>query len=361
MAGPAARVGLWAAALCLWATGASPAVVPYTATELGSLYGQATAAYGINDLGQVVGASRYGEDWRPFVWQNGAMAELPGMPHGEVRAINNHGVILGNGPGQSVIWENGTPQTLPVPSGGLWPRGFAINDQNQVAGKCWCPAEHAMVWDGSGYRDLGSLAATFPEGDVSEARGINNAGQVVGWTGVSTLEGVRHHAFLWENGVMHDLGTLGGDFSKALAINSQGHVVGESHPGTPGGNHAFIYRNGAMTDLGSPATLAGAVSWASALAINDSDQVAGYLNIEGQGSRAFVWESGTMYDLNSLALIPPGENWIFAEATAINNLGQIVVNDEWGRAFLLTPVPEPSTIVLLGGMVTVAGVRRRVT
>src|SRR5687768_9222489 len=57
-------------------------------------------------------------------------------------------------------------------------------------------------------------------GEFSEARGINPAGQVVGLrarvveeNGNTTLEDAR--AFLWERGIMTDLGTLGGDFSEA--------------------------------------------------------------------------------------------------------------------------------------------------
>jgi hypothetical protein len=36
----------------------------------------------------------------------------------------------------------------------------------------------------------------------------------------------------------------------------------------------------------------------------------------------------------------------------INNLGQIIANDEFGHAFLLTPIPEPATLSLLalGGL-----------
>ncbi len=44
--------------------------------------------------------------------------------------------------------------------------------------------------------------------------------------------GQPHHAFLWENGVMTDLGTLGGRASYALALNERGHIVGYSSTGT---------------------------------------------------------------------------------------------------------------------------------
>src|SRR5262249_28590598 len=70
--------------------------------------------------------------------------------------------------------------------------------------------------------DLGSLG----ERRFSFAFGINHHGQVVGMSalpGLSTPE----HAFLWQDGVMRDLGTLmlGGALtstSRAIAINDKG-------------------------------------------------------------------------------------------------------------------------------------------
>ncbi len=67
-----------------------------------------------------------------------------------------------------------------------------------------------------------------------------------------------------------DLGSLGG-ISSACGLNNQGQVAGFSWLSASGPAHAFLYSGGAMTDLG---TLGGTNSWA--IAVNDLGQVAGY-------------------------------------------------------------------------------------
>jgi probable HAF family extracellular repeat protein len=72
--------------------------------------------------------------------------------------------------------------------------------------------------------DLGGLSGT-------QSAQANDSGQIVGKS--------ANHAFLWENGSVKDLGTLGGEVSSANAINDRGQVVGESGTAT-GEIHAFL-------------------------------------------------------------------------------------------------------------------------
>ena len=91
--------------------------------------------------------------------------------------------------------------------------------------------------------DLGTL----PGGTYSRASGINNNGQIVGYS--QTASG-SEHAFLYSGGTMTDLGTLpGGNDSWATGINNNGQIVGYSY--TALADHAFLYSGGTMTDLGT--------------------------------------------------------------------------------------------------------------
>jgi probable HAF family extracellular repeat protein len=82
-------------------------------------------------------------------------------------------------------------------------------------------------------------------GSLGYGYGINNAGQV---TGISFTPTGTYHAFLYSNGQMLDLGTLGGPTSQAYGINDAGQVTGTADAAS-GAYHAFLYSNGQMMDL----------------------------------------------------------------------------------------------------------------
>jgi probable HAF family extracellular repeat protein len=181
--------------------------------------------------------------------------------------------------------------------------------------------------------------------------GINSSGQVVGYaTNIAELP----RAFLYSGtGPMQDLGTLGGATSFARDINHLGHVIG-----TPalsdGTSHAFLWTgSGPMQDLG----IAGIPT-----AINNSGQIVGSSSVAGS-QHAFVYlGNGPMQDLNGL--IDPASGWTLSAAIDINDRGQIVGEgispSGETHAFLLNPVPEPSSLIIFAtGGIVLAGWRRR--
>ena len=168
---------------------------------------------------------------------------------------------------------------------------------------------------------LGSLG-----GGYTIASAINNAGVVAGysWTGTKTRHqasyGTVTHAFSWQAGKIHDLGTLGGDFSAARAINDRGEIVGfsEMDVSRTAYRHrrAFLYVQGKMRNLGMlPRNV-----WSEAAGINVQGKIVGTAGTgfsDDMGvtiQQAIIWSGGKVRALDN----PP------SEANAINRYGQVV-------------------------------------
>jgi probable HAF family extracellular repeat protein len=287
------------------------------------LGGPNSAAYGVNELGQIVGAAETSttnnEDFcgfngwgfpsstqcLPFVWQLGHMFRLPtlGGANGQALAINNKGEVAGMAETtyadpnpdcavsqfKPVIWERGHIHELPTYPGDADGIPVGINDKGQVvggSGACapFNPASgfyyadyHALVWESDGsYRDLGNLGGAGGAGPVGNfAIGINNRGQVVGHSDLP--DNTTFHAFLWtrETG-MQDLGTLPGDtYSLAIRVNDQGEVVGASLDANFN-SRAVLWKNGAPVDLNTlVVSNAAKLTLQLAWSINSSGKIVG--------------------------------------------------------------------------------------
>lgn len=182
----------------------------------------------------------------------------------------------------------------------------------------------AYIGSASGLTPIGT-----PEGSHAAAAGISNQGHVVG-----DLDG---RAFLWQNGSMTDLGTLGNSY--ATSVNDAGEVAGQYSTGY--GERAFLWANGSMTNLG---TLGGGDS--TAQDINNASQVAGFAST-GSAFHGFLWTAGTMQDLGSL---DGGDSYAYA----LNDAGQVAGWSSVGvssdtHAFFWTPSSGMVDIGTLGG------------
>ena len=208
-----------------------------------------------------------------------------------------------------------------------------INDAGQVVGYSTSSdgLEKAFLYSSGGMAGLGTLSGETQ----SIARGINAAGQVVGYADNASGD---YQAFLYSNGSMTALGTLGGNYSWATGINDDGQIAGYASAAN-GAEHVFIY-NGSMVDLG---TLSGGV-FALATAINSSGQIVGASNNNLGIERAFLYSDGNMIDLGT----PAGS---YSDATDINDNGQIVgyVNGNAGDDAFLDTNGTITDLGTLGG------------
>jgi probable HAF family extracellular repeat protein len=349
------RCGTVLGVLCLTLSCVTPvsATVLYSVTDLGALAGGSSSrAAGINAAGVVVGTSFGSGGDRAFLY-DGAMHDLgvlPGGDYSDACGINGGGQVVGysgsalQNTRHAFLYSGGSMTDLGA-DGSTFSQAASINDSGAivvVVGELYGPGgAMASQYGGGTWTPLGVM----PGYTMSSATDVNNSGQIVGYC---FAPGAGQRAFRYGGGTMTDLGTLGGPDSSAYAINATGQIVGSA--ATAGGAwHAFFYSSGTLTDLG---TLGQAES--SARDINVHQQVVGDVFTSGGAQRAFLCANGTMTDLN--ALVDPVCGWNLAVATGINDSGQIVGygTNEMGQthAFLLTVVPEPSTVALIGtGMV----------
>jgi probable HAF family extracellular repeat protein len=317
-----------------------PLSTKYAVIDLGGLAGSKSAqALAVNDLGQIVGKSAN----HAFLWENGVMTDL-GTLGGHVssaNAINDLGQVVGEsetatGEVHAFIWEQGSMRDLG--SAGETSSAHGINKGGVIIGAMFAKNIRggAVVWKDGVRQYLGDLGLS---GSGSTAMAINNGGEIAGVSSGFAASGGVVRAVIWENGAIRDIGTLGGLHSSANALNTQGEVVGWAEIGdqvTAG----FFWRNGAMQQLGMLSN--GSVApgnGTQAAAINDYSQIVGSsLNSKGE-SRAVIWENTKITDLNDLIHVAKG--LVLTQATAINNQGQIVVEqqtpDQPPKSFLLVP------------------------
>lgn len=265
----------------------------------------------------------------------------PGSAFVSPAALNNADQIVGTAnpssdkpPLYAFLYSGGMFHNLGAFTAGGDSAGNAINNLGQVVGRATTNGfEHPFLYSNGALTDLGTLRGTD-----AEALGINDSGQVVGYSdaGINII-----HAFLYSQGTLRDLGTGGFTMSTATAVNASGDVVGWlANSSLAQNSHAFMYHNGLMTDLGA----------GLANAINSSGEVVGYARGPGYAQgHAFLWVNGVGTDLNTL--IDPSSGWTLLSANGINDAGQIIGYGSHagqnGFALLLTPLPEPGGLVVI--------------
>lgn len=318
-----AVIGLWLGFLSV-----PPAVAQtgYFVEDLGVLAGDTSSvAWAINANGDVVGWSMGPAGTRAFLHtKDGGMVALPGLPDKPrtvARDINDAGVIVGSANaggtdlGHAVLWSDGSVQDLGTLGTGYYSEAWGINNFGQVVGWSYTNGGGGLTGvHGFLYTGAERLVDLTPDSDTGSARDINDAGQV---TGYKTAFGGVYHAFRWQGGTFVDLGVVPGfGYSFGWAINASGQVAGNSTSSSGNSERLFRYTDEAgLQDLGGVGEHN--VAWG----INASSQVVG---TKGQSqSRAVRYtDAAGLQDLNTL--IDPSLGWVLLGAHDVNDDGLIV-------------------------------------
>jgi probable HAF family extracellular repeat protein len=184
----------------------------------------------------------------------------------------------------------------------------------------------------------------FPGGNLTEAIGVNDDGQVVG--DYLDRDG-KFHGFFWDAGLFLTIDVPFPDAitSAPTAINNVNQIVGyyfdnNRTPLFPNGHtHGFIYDNGVFVAFDFPD---GSETFAAD--INDNGQILGLYTDANFVNHSFLLEDGSFTNINV-----PFSDVFETEVSGINNKGQIVgryvqrnpddpVNPFLGHGFLATPI-----------------------
>jgi probable HAF family extracellular repeat protein len=239
------------------AVDASIALRRYEVVDLGIAPGDWwSGAVAISSRGEVV-AGNSGGAGRPVIFK--PALETIGVNRGWPVGITSTKVVAGNYQAATnesgapiwhpFRWSKGVLTELATLPGGTFAFATAMNESGTVVGfsDFGGDAARAVSWSGSTASDLGSLGGGWIT--CSMACGINRAGLVVGETCTRFFN--LHAARFRGAGMIDDLGTLGGKNSTATGINEAGDVVGYSDLPGKKGRHGFFWRDGVMLDAGA--------------------------------------------------------------------------------------------------------------
>jgi probable HAF family extracellular repeat protein len=287
--------------------------------DLGTLGGQVSVAYGINDAGSIVGSSENAQrQTRAFLWtKETGMTDIGtlGGTSAIARDINNAGQVVGrsttaNGDIHPFLWTATEGMRDLGTLGGSFGEATSVDDFGEVVGSSYIATNletHAFFWYApNGMRDLGVLGNRPGYTIRGNALGINNLGLIVGSSSSPERD---TQALYWLAGTPDkiSLGQVpGGFYSEATGVNNRNQIVGYTLGDSVSGQQGFIWRaETGLVNLPAGARVPRAIS--------DDGVIVG----SGSDFGAFYWTATT-------GLRPLPTNGTFGGVSSVNNNRQVV-------------------------------------
>ena len=317
----------------------------WTAFDIGG-FGGSTRVVGLNASGQVVGASADSAgNYLAFITgPNGVgMRHLAGLEnvYSFATDLNDAGMVVGyaadgRGGSQSFITgpDGAAPRTLQAFAGGQG-SVVVINASGQVAGSAQDAQGNFRYFltgaNGHGVTDLG--ASSYYDNVI----GITDGGRILQSRDVSGATACFLTGAGGQGGTT--IPVAAGLSCHAAALSDDGRVVANVAEPLAWGTSFITGPNGVGTTPLPAGFFAEGVNGAGVVvgdALVGTDRRHAFMTgLLGQG----------LTDLNAFVSLPANEWLTFAYD--INDAGQIIAETNLGRAFLLSPVPEPAAAVLL--------------
>jgi hypothetical protein len=302
----------------------------------------------------------------PLVWAAPAPSYVfhtivsPGDPaFTQLLGINNSGVIAGYFGDGSVVPNNGF--TLVVPTNTYTPENYPGAVQTQVIGINNTGSNDGFYVDAAGvthgFTYNGSFSTVDSPGTAfNQLLGINDGGLAVGYSSLDSTGATLQRSYSTSGGAFTYLDgflPVGTANNQAVGLNNGGLVVG-FYFDSMGVAHGYLLNGSSLTTLDYPGSTA-----TSAFGINNGGWIVGVYS-DGSGTQhGFVYNGISWYTVDDPNAVPGGTT-----INGINDLGDLVgfytnANDQV-VGFLATPVPEPSSLALLGaGLLTGLSLLRR--
>jgi probable HAF family extracellular repeat protein len=258
-----------------------------------------------------------------------------------VHSINNAGDVVGlSASGQGFLFSGGIFFSLDVP-GPYVTNALGINNAGQVVGESFdalANLTHGFLYSGGTYSSI-DYPSIHQEDTI--AWDINDSGTIVGDYGLS-----QRHGFVYSNCVFTTLDYPGAYDTNLRATNNAGDIVGTYELSFGGPSHGFLFRGGSFFSIEYPGS-----SETVPNGINNLGQIVGVYASSPGSLSSFIYSSG-QFSQFAVPGASTTELWDINDNRVIS--GTI---EPQRQGFVTSIAPEPSALFLVSGALAFLAIR----